>query len=42
MQQFFFTDSTRENYDFSKVQLFNILYSGGNEAYKANFFFKLV
>lgn len=41
-QQFFFTDATRESYDFSKIQLFNILYAGGNEAYKVNFFFKLV
>jgi hypothetical protein len=41
-QQFFFTDSERDNYDFSKIQLFNILYAGGNEAYKVNFFFKLV
>ena len=41
-QQFFFTNSTRAFYDFTKIQLFNILYSGGNEAYKANFFFKLV
>ena len=41
-QQFFFTDQARACYDFSKVQLVNILYCGGNEAYKANFFFKLV
>lgn len=30
-QQFFFTDGSRAFYDFSKVQLFNILYCGGNE-----------
>lgn len=41
-QQFFFTDQSRNYYDFSKIQLFNILYAGGNEAYKVNFFFKLV
>lgn len=41
-QTFFFTDASRQHYDFSKVQLFNILYCGGNEAYKASFLFKLV
>ena len=41
-QQFFFTDSTRAFYDFAKVQVYNILYCGGSEAVKANFFFKLV
>ena len=28
-QQFFFTDQRREYYDFSKIQLFNIMYCGG-------------
>ena len=28
-QQFFFTDARREYYDFSKIQLFNIMYCGG-------------
>lgn len=41
-QQFFFTDATRAFYDFAKVQVYNILYCGGNDAVKANFFFKLV
>lgn len=41
-QQFFFTDSTRAYYDFAKVQVYNILYCGGSEAVKANFFFGLV
>ena len=41
-QQFFFTDKKREYYDFCKIQLFNILYSGGNDSYKVNLLFKLL
>ena len=41
-QDYFFTDNTRSKYDFTKVMTFNLLYSGGSDAEKANIFFKLV
>jgi hypothetical protein len=41
-QGFFFTDGSRAHYDSLKLQLFNIFYSGGDEAKKTQFLFQLM
>lgn len=41
-QSFFFTDSTKTRYDYTKIQLFNLLYCGGTEIQKAIYFFELI
>jgi hypothetical protein len=42
VQDFFFTDNTRQKYDFTKIVVFNLLYSGGKDSEKANFLFNLI
>ena len=42
IQDFFFTDNTRQKYDFNKVILFNLLHAGGKEEEKASFLFNMV
>lgn len=42
IQDFFFTDNTKQKYDFVKIVLFNILYSGGTEQDKADYLFKML
>ena len=42
IQDFFFTDNTRQKYNFNKVVLFNLLYSGGKDVEKANFLFNII
>ena len=42
VQEFFFTDNLRHKYDFNKVVLFNLLYTGGSETEKANMLFNVV
>ncbi len=42
IQDFFFTDNTRQRYDFNKVVLFNLLYTGGKEVEKANFLYNMI
>ena len=42
IQDFFFVDSSRQKYDFNKIVLFNLLYSGGKEIEKANFLFNVI
>ena len=41
-QSFFFTDSSKEKYDYIKIQVFNLIYCGGTDIQKAIFFFELV
>jgi hypothetical protein len=42
IQDFFFTDNTRTKYDFNKVVLFNLLYTGGKDTEKANFLYNMI
>ncbi|CDW88208.1 UNKNOWN [Stylonychia lemnae] len=42
IQDFFFVDTSRQKYDFNKIVLFNLLYSGGKEIEKANFLFNVI
>lgn len=42
IQDFFFVDNTRQKYDFNKIVLFNLLYSGGKDSEKANFLFNVI
>ena len=42
VSDFFFTDNTRQRYDFNKIILFNLLYTGGKDSDKANFLFNLL
>lgn len=42
VQEYFFTDNTRQKYDFNKIVLFNLLYSGGDEVEKSNFLFNVL
>ena len=42
IQDFFYTDNTRQKYDFNKVVLFNLLYSGGKDLEKANFLYNMI
>ena len=42
VSDFFFTDNTRLRYDFNKIILFNLLYTGGKDSDKANFLFNLL
>ena len=42
IQDFFFTDNTRTKYDVTKITLYNLLYSGGNDAEKSKFLFTLI
>lgn len=42
VHNFFFTDNTRTKYDFSKLVIFNLLYSGGDDTDKANYLFRML
>ena len=42
VQDFFYTDNTKQKYDFVKIGLFNVLYAGGTEQDRADFLFKLL
>jgi hypothetical protein len=42
IQDFFYTDNTRQKYDFNKVVLFNLLYSGGKDLEKSNFLYNMI
>lgn len=41
-QQFFFHDATREFYDFSKVQFYNLLYTDGDESEKIGYLYRMM
>jgi len=42
IQDYFFTDNTRQKYDFNRIILFNLLYSGGKDEDKLNFFYSII
>lgn len=40
-QQYFFTDLGREFYDHKKIEVFNMMYCGGDDEFKTEVFFEL-
>ena len=40
-QQYFFTDLGREFYDQKKIEVFNMMYCGGDDEFKTEMFFEL-